>query len=81
MDLTTEEQYLIDLTLSVCMEADSAIPCELSVQIFNQYKLPKQKCHWNTGLFISSKYDIFRLMLYFLLQINIFVFANRTTVY
>ncbi|CAG2204549.1 unnamed protein product [Mytilus edulis] len=58
VDLTAEEQYLIDLTLSVCMEADSSLPCEISVQIFNQYKLPKQKCDWNTGFLISSKYTI-----------------------
>ncbi|XP_063420822.1 uncharacterized protein LOC134706043 [Mytilus trossulus] len=54
VDLTAEEQYLIDLTLSVCMEADKSIPCELSVQIFNKYKLPKQKCNWNTGFFIEN---------------------------
>ncbi|XP_076086925.1 uncharacterized protein LOC143057500 [Mytilus galloprovincialis] len=56
VDLTAEGQYLIDLTLSVCMEADSSIHCELSIQIFNQYKLPKQKCNWNTGFFISNFY-------------------------
>ncbi|VDI33335.1 Hypothetical predicted protein, partial [Mytilus galloprovincialis] len=54
VDLTAEEHYLIDLTLSVCMEADSSIPCELSIQIFNKYKLPKQKCNWNTDFFIKD---------------------------
>ncbi|VDI03913.1 Hypothetical predicted protein, partial [Mytilus galloprovincialis] len=53
IDLTAEEHYLIDLTLSVCMEADSSIPCDLSIQIFNKFKLPKQKCNWNTGFFID----------------------------
>ncbi|XP_052081233.1 uncharacterized protein LOC127719257 [Mytilus californianus] len=54
VDLTAEEQYLIDLTLSVCMEADRSIPCDLSVQIFNKHKLPKQKCNWDTGFFIND---------------------------
>ncbi|XP_071145134.1 uncharacterized protein [Mytilus edulis] len=54
VDLTSEEQYLIDLTLSVCMETDSSLHCEISLQIFNKYKLPKQKCDWNTDFYISN---------------------------
>lgn len=55
IDLKAESQYLIDLSLSICLEAANSEPCYLSAIVLNKYRLPKLYCDWNTGFFLKSK--------------------------
>ncbi|CAG2248496.1 unnamed protein product [Mytilus edulis] len=45
-DLETEGNIMIDMTMSVCLDADVSVPCYHSVQIFKGHKLPKSACEW-----------------------------------
>ena len=53
-DLEIEGQYLIDMTLNVCLEVEG--PCYVSVKVFNKYRLPKPQCDWNSDFFLKGKY-------------------------
>ena len=55
-DLLSEGSYLVDLTLSTCLDADVSIPCYQSVDVFKDYKLPKPLCEWNNHFPIKGRY-------------------------
>lgn len=57
VDLKAESQYLIDLSLCVCLEAHNSESCYLSAVVLNKYRLPKSHCDWNTGFVLKSKYS------------------------
>ncbi|VDI38368.1 Hypothetical predicted protein [Mytilus galloprovincialis] len=46
-DLTSEGNYLVDLTFKGCLDADVSIPCYQSIVVLKDYKLPKSVCDWN----------------------------------
>ena len=45
MDLYWEEVYVVDMTLEVCLETDSA--CQTSVTVLKDTILPKVLCSWS----------------------------------
>ena len=50
-DLATEGFYLINMKLKVCLDPDTDnVPCEKTVSLFSNYKLPKRSCNWNTQI-------------------------------
>lgn len=52
-DLLGDEQYVISMNISVCLE--SAGPCEVALVIFDNDRLPKPTCDWNTDFIIPGK--------------------------
>ncbi|CAC5375019.1 unnamed protein product [Mytilus coruscus] len=46
-DLESEGNYLVDMILKACLDADVSIPCYQSIEVFKDYKLPKSVCDWN----------------------------------
>ncbi|CAC5401975.1 unnamed protein product [Mytilus coruscus] len=48
-NLETEGNIMIDMTLSVCLDADVSVPCYHTVHIFKDHKLPKSACEWKSG--------------------------------
>jgi hypothetical protein len=52
-DLQTEGNYLVDMTLSACLDADVSVPCYHNVPILKNYKLPKSLCEWKNGFQVS----------------------------
>ena len=58
-DLLSEGSYLVDLTLSTCLDADVSVPCYQSVDVFKDYKLPKPLCEWNNHFPIKGRYFFF----------------------
>ncbi|CAG2251944.1 unnamed protein product [Mytilus edulis] len=46
-DLESEGDYLVDMTLKACLDADVSIPCYQTIVVFKDYKLPKSVCDWN----------------------------------
>ena len=53
-DLQTEGIYLVDVTLSACVDADVSVPCYHNVPIFKNYKLPKSLCEWKNGFQVKG---------------------------
>ena len=53
-DLQTEGNYLVDATLSACLDADVSVPCYHNVPIFRNYKLPKSLCEWKNGFQVKG---------------------------
>ncbi|XP_052067239.1 uncharacterized protein LOC127706622 [Mytilus californianus] len=58
-DLSAENQYLFDLSVSVCLEAAKTEPCYIVVNILEKYRLPKPKCDWNTKISVASEYSLY----------------------
>jgi hypothetical protein len=52
--LQTEGIYLVDMTLSACLDADVSVPCYHNVPIFKNYKLPKSLCEWKNGFQVKG---------------------------
>lgn len=61
-DLVGEEQYVISMNISLCLEANG--PCEVSLVLFDNDRLPKPKCDWNTDFIIPGDYQTHVLWLY-----------------
>ncbi|XP_063399951.1 uncharacterized protein LOC134684585 [Mytilus trossulus] len=53
-DLSAENQYLFDFSLSVCLEAAKKEPCYIVVNILEKYRLQKPNCDWNTKVSVSN---------------------------
>ena len=58
VDLVVEGDYMIDLVLRVCMEADvdTTVLCFININVLTKYRLPKEKCDWAYNFFVSGKY-------------------------
>lgn len=52
-DLIGDEQYVISLNISICLESSG--PCEVALVIFDNDRLSKPTCDWNTEFIIPGK--------------------------
>lgn len=52
-DLTTEQKYLVNLNIQICLEANK--PCLIDVPVFKNTKLPKKPCEWRTEFLNDGK--------------------------
>ena len=52
-DLSTEQKYLVNLDIQICLEANK--PCVVDVSVFKNTKLPKKPCEWTTGFLNEGK--------------------------
>ena len=52
-DLSTEQKYLVNLNIQICLEANK--PCVVDVPVFKNTKLPKKPCQWMTGFLNEGK--------------------------
>lgn len=51
----TEGFFLMDLKLEVCLEASQVSSCGLSVDILQNFYLPKKTCVWNAPFITPGK--------------------------
>ncbi|CAG2257233.1 unnamed protein product [Mytilus edulis] len=51
-DLIGDEQYVISLNISICLESSG--PCEVALVIFDNDRLSKPTCDWNTEFIIPD---------------------------
>lgn len=60
-DLTVDDVYVISMNVSECLESGGA--CEVFANVFQDVRLPKEKCDWNSQYVIPGKYTILALVL------------------
>ncbi|XP_033724862.1 uncharacterized protein LOC117314852 [Pecten maximus] len=53
INLEGEKKYMVNMNLSVCFE-QAAADCLISLQIFEDFKLTKLFCDWNSGFRIPD---------------------------
>lgn len=53
-DLPSQKMYMIDLKLSVCLEANNPSDCVFKTDVFKNLKLRKRLCNWNMGFKIKG---------------------------
>ncbi|CAC5374575.1 unnamed protein product [Mytilus coruscus] len=56
VDLVVEGDYMLDLVLRVCMEADAdtTVLCFININVLTKYRLPKEQCDWDFNFFVSG---------------------------
>lgn len=59
-DLTSKNEYVVDLDISVCFESNGT--CAIVASVLSNSHLPKTTCDWSTGL--QGKYCIQILICY-----------------
>lgn len=52
-----ERLYVVSLNISICFEDEK--PCNLTVQILQNTRLPRRLCSWETKYYIESKDYLF----------------------
>ena len=55
-DLSTEQKYLVNLDIQICLEANK--PCVVDVPVFKNTKLTKKPCEWTTGFLNEGKVQL-----------------------
>ncbi|XP_052067241.1 uncharacterized protein LOC127706624 [Mytilus californianus] len=53
-DLPSQKMFMVDLKLSVCLEANNPSDCIFNVDVFKNYKIRKQSCNWNMGFKVKD---------------------------
>ncbi|CAG2190136.1 COL12A [Mytilus edulis] len=56
VDLVVEGDYMLDLVLRVCMEADAdtTVLCFININVLTKYRLPKEQCDWDFNFFVNG---------------------------
>lgn len=53
-DLTSEQNFLVNLNIQICFDAKK--PCLTDLSVFKNTKLPKKPCEWRTGFLNEGKH-------------------------
>ena len=64
-DLIADNVYVVSMNVSVCLESGGA--CEVFTKVFEDHRLPKQECDYNSHFVING--------------MHILVFSKKVTVY
>jgi hypothetical protein len=52
-DLKEEQSFQVNMDISVCFESNGI--CEIKMPVFENMRLPKPMCNWNTDFAIPGK--------------------------
>lgn len=61
-DLTSEQNFLLNLNIQICFDAEK--PCLTDLSVFKNTKLPKKPCEWRTGFLNEGKHILFNNQVY-----------------